>query len=517
MENDLPTWSCKWTRSFQTISSIHFSPSLVYLAATSEQAKVVGIILTTSGRQMQAITHPRPVTNVMWRSAQASSRDSPVLYTVTRDATLRIFIPVLDSPQHMQLHATLDLSTTTPSLPPSRKPDNLSSNVFYLDRETFRSVLTTILKDASDPDNTKLRRLQEICDDEWDMFMQVLPDGTLAVRAVANIDRRPPTLLKQLTLLQNVAVSLSGIPSYLRVVPGPTQHTLALVSAPPLSVHVLEPLNFFDSCSDGLTLRGRLHDDLSEDSYIKRFVRTPDGMGLAVVRETGGEAWMVRDLGTVLQRAGRWTEADRVVMLNGGRSLATFSASTCILTLHTMPELVLPLPSILSLFSLPPRNPASYECIYAVTTSPTSICHIHAVSGETPSLSLVSQTPLPLPSPAAFVLPVDPMGWISSPTRIERDVLLSVGKDGELMFWVPEGEGTGWRCTGRVRTGRSSIRMAQCSSAKKTVLSAFSSLAKSFENIHVLIQSSLARMARNLQSGIQRSRSSHQDWSTRKR
>lgn len=86
-------------------------------------------------------------------------------------------------------------------------------------------------------------------------------------------------------------------------------------------MHVLEPLNFFDSYSGGLTLRGRLHDYLSdEDSYIKRFVRTPDGMGLAVVRETGGETWMVRDLGTVLQRADRWTEADCVVVLDGGKS-----------------------------------------------------------------------------------------------------------------------------------------------------------------------------------------------------
>lgn len=89
-------------------------------------------------------------------------------------------------------------------------------------------------------------------------------------------------------------------------------------------MHVLEPLNFFDSCSDGLTLRGRLHDYPSDEgSHIKRFVRTPDGMGLAVVRETGGEAWMVRDLGTVLQHAGRWTEADRVVVLNGGRSTSS--------------------------------------------------------------------------------------------------------------------------------------------------------------------------------------------------
>ncbi|KAI9513046.1 RAVE protein 1 C terminal-domain-containing protein [Russula earlei] len=472
MENDLPTWSCKWIRSSQTTSSVYFSPSLVYLAATSEQAKVVGIILTASGRQVQAISHPRPVTNVMWRSAQASSRDSPVLFTVTRDATLRIFIPVLDSPQYMQLHATLDLSISAPPYTPSRKPDNHSSNVFYLDREMFKGVLAAVLKDASDINDTKLRRLQDICDDEWDMFLQVLPDGSLTVRAIANIDRRPPTLLKQLTLLQNIAVSLPHAPSYLRVVRGPTKHTLALVSAPPLSVHVLEPLNFFDSRSGGLTLRGRVH-DLDEDSHIKQFVRTPDGSGLAIVRETGGEAWMVRDFGTVLQRTGRWTEADFVVVLNEGRSFATFSTSTCNLTLHTTPELVLPLPSIVSLFSLPPRGAAPYECIYAVTADATpSICHVHALSGETPSLCLVSQIPLPLLSPTAFVLPVDPMGWLSSRgmESIERDVLLSIGRDGELMFWVPEGRRTGWRCTGRVRTGRTRIRMARCSSAKKTVL-----------------------------------------------
>jgi hypothetical protein len=36
MENDLPTWSCKWIRSSQALHSIYFSPSLVYLATTLE-------------------------------------------------------------------------------------------------------------------------------------------------------------------------------------------------------------------------------------------------------------------------------------------------------------------------------------------------------------------------------------------------------------------------------------------------------------------------------------------------
>ncbi len=95
---------------------------------------------------------------------------------------------------------------------------------------------------------------------------------------------------------------------------------------------------------------------------------------------------------------------------------------------------------------------------------------------------------------------------------MERDVLLSVGSDGELMFWVPEEKRIGWRCTGRVRTGRTNLRMAQCSSAKKTVLSEFSSSTFS-GNINVPIQSFPGRMGRNLRFGTQRSLNSHRDWS----
>ncbi|KAI9445323.1 RAVE protein 1 C terminal-domain-containing protein [Lactarius indigo] len=460
LSNDLPTWSSKWLCRSQELSSIHFSPSLAYLATVSEQAKIIRIILTTSGRQIQAIPHPRPVTSIIWRSTQVSSRDGLVLYTVTSDATLRIFTPVLDSPQYLQLHATLNLSSPTASkLPPEK---------FLL------GTLTSVLSDTSDKDDVKIRRVQDIRDAGWDMFMQALPDGSLSIRAVANLDRRPPTLLKQFALLQNVPFSFLRAPSYLHVVPGPTKHTLALVSTAPLSVHMLEPLNFFDSRSDGLTLLGRVHDYTTDgEPRIKQFVRTPDGTGLAVVRETGGDAWIVRDHGTSLQRAGRWTTADNVVVLNGGRSFATFSNATCLFTLHTTPELTLSLPPISSLFSLPSRNSAPYECIYAITAdlAPT-IFHIHAMSGGLPSLSVISQTALPLPLPVAFILPVDPMGWISSrdTAGMERDVLLSVGRDGELMFWVPDGNGTGWRRTGKLRTGRTSIRMARCSSAKKTIL-----------------------------------------------
>lgn len=113
-----------------------------------------------------------------------SNSDSPVLYTITCDAILRIFIPVLDSPQSMQLHATLDLSPSVPSLPPSRDRGNESPKVFTLGREILRGVLSTVLADSSDPNDPKLRTLHEICDGGWDLFMQVFPDGSLTIRAV---------------------------------------------------------------------------------------------------------------------------------------------------------------------------------------------------------------------------------------------------------------------------------------------------------------------------------------------
>jgi hypothetical protein len=85
----------------------------------------------------------------------------------------------------MQLHATLDLSRSVPSLPPSRRAGNHSPNVFSLGREVLRGALTTVLTDLSDTDDPKLRRLQEICDGGWDLFMQVFPDGSLTIRAIA--------------------------------------------------------------------------------------------------------------------------------------------------------------------------------------------------------------------------------------------------------------------------------------------------------------------------------------------
>ena len=87
--------------------------------------------------------------------AQAGDRDDGILYTVTEDATLRIFMPVLDSPQRVQLHATVDLFTAVPFSVASQVR---TSNIYWLDREVMSNVFKAALKLASDPSQEAQRR-----------------------------------------------------------------------------------------------------------------------------------------------------------------------------------------------------------------------------------------------------------------------------------------------------------------------------------------------------------------------
>ncbi|WWC85740.1 uncharacterized protein L201_000606 [Kwoniella dendrophila CBS 6074] len=128
-----------------------------------------------------------------------------------------------------------------------------------------------------------------------------------------------------------------------------------------------------------------------------------------------------------------------------------------------------------------------------------------------PTVQLVSHYRLPIDADHTqggkpkMILPVDPMGWHqsvidwSTDTALQ-DMILSVSTDGDLEFWTPkigghlvehksentvkhgdtacqyDGAGSddrveeAWIKTGTVRTGRSNVVMARCSSRKKTVL-----------------------------------------------
>ena len=171
----------------------------------------IRIYLTTSGKQTQRIRHPRPIIDMNWRHAQTSSRsahdqtsigcdcltlfwyrDDLILYTITSDATLRVYLPVIDAPQQMQLHASLDVFSAVPFSMASRVT---SSRVFWLDREVMSKALTAALSGVKpEQEDGRSRRVREIQEEGWDLFLRVFPDGSLIVQAVAVSSYGPPNV-----------------------------------------------------------------------------------------------------------------------------------------------------------------------------------------------------------------------------------------------------------------------------------------------------------------------------------
>lgn len=112
-----------------------------------------------------------------------SLRDDLILFTVTSDATLRIYSPVLDAPDYLQLHAALDIYASLPFSVVSQLESSTSS-IFWLDRNTVDKVISHILSRPNHDKDIHDRRIREIKDESWDLFLRVLADGSIVVTAV---------------------------------------------------------------------------------------------------------------------------------------------------------------------------------------------------------------------------------------------------------------------------------------------------------------------------------------------
>lgn len=410
---------------------------------------------------------------------------------------------MIDAPHRLQLHASLDLFSSLPFLVAARLGSHpRKSTVVWLDKEVVRRTIKAVLASATEDASPQFKRLREIDEEGWDLFVRALGDGSMLVSAVAvganhiysfdansnglqNIDRRPPTLIRQFALSHTSLNVLSQVPSHLYLFPHPDVTSLTMVTSTPLTTFEVSPLAFFDGQSAGLHLHAKGLNRLPhEESKIRRLVRTPAGRGVAVVRGDGGEVWRVIEGGSQLARGRRWSNADHVVVLDGGKMissfttcglicgvgklLATYSSGTSVLTLHSEPVSTLTVPSITDLFSAPSKT--AHECIVGLT-SDSSIVYIYIDSKPNLTLRLHSQNNLPLDQPPKIIIPVDPMSWSRDSSLEEHDTLLSISDDGELSFWIAEeGTSAGWRCTGKVKTGRKNFALASCSSAKKSVL-----------------------------------------------
>ena len=120
------------------------------------------------------------------------NRDDLILYTITSDSTLRIFMPVLDLPMRLQLHASLDIFSSLPFSLASKHSNPTDSAIFWLDRETISQALNHTLMKSPPEDDAQSRRIKAILDEGWDLFLRFLTDGSILVTAVTVGSPPPP-------------------------------------------------------------------------------------------------------------------------------------------------------------------------------------------------------------------------------------------------------------------------------------------------------------------------------------
>jgi len=94
------------------------------------------------------------------------------------------------------LHAALDPSSFLPS---SLTTQLLGSYIFPLDRQVLLQSIADISqkvkpnvnidgnaeKTFSNEEGDQLRKLEEIKNEEWDLFLRVLKDGSIVIRGIA--------------------------------------------------------------------------------------------------------------------------------------------------------------------------------------------------------------------------------------------------------------------------------------------------------------------------------------------
>lgn len=123
-------------------------------------------------------------------------RDEICLYTMTPDSVVRIFMPVIDAPNHLQLHAAIDWRSFTSATPQGTMEQQFSKSktsphpVFWLERSTFLPHSSTIEDDVSlnasesEVERGRRRRLQDFAEEDWELFGFVTKQGSLVVRAL---------------------------------------------------------------------------------------------------------------------------------------------------------------------------------------------------------------------------------------------------------------------------------------------------------------------------------------------
>nr|XP_019048640.1 WD-repeat protein [Kwoniella bestiolae CBS 10118]OCF27570.1 WD-repeat protein [Kwoniella bestiolae CBS 10118] len=582
---EVVVWDRLWERSHPTPTSIHLSPSSGHIAWYKAGQKSAYILATDRVGQAvgmaQEIRHPREISWIGWRKPTAGSSDSH-LYTITANSVFRIYSPVLDDPLWFQLLSSLDhmafLKPVTHSTGKGKEPEGSNfGSMWVWDAEVLREAIKSEIARIKDkqiqiPEETR-KKLEGLETEESDIIAWTGADGSLVLRSIINIERKPPTLLKSLPLTQCSIPPLSSPSSWasdtlMLHTPGSIPSLLAVLAPAPdyptITTYKLSLVEILSSGSLAITPTSR---SMSADETgpvqlqypIERFARTPNGRGLLAIGENGEIAtWYKQQLSL---RPGKWHLGPRTLIGKGHWKIphtpseaALFAKGRAIVFYINSPDE----PARITLQhldsgSMKPREPVTLphfspsaddhvEMLLAVSdiddgysggsrrtqraiiTAATRngeawvwrvISRITPQEGDLenqPDVQLISHYRLPLNSThddegckPKMILPVDPMGWHQSvidwttDTPLQ-DMILTISTDGDLEFWTPKigghlaGQKTenevkhgdaacdhdeagavekgdeAWIRTGMVRTERSNLVMARCSSRKKTVL-----------------------------------------------
>lgn len=189
----------------------------------------------------QRLVLPRVVQRVHWRTpppvrdpgqewtSTSRSLAQPVLVLYTRDGTLRFYTPVLDQPDRLALVAAVDRASFTPNTLVPDAPDPTHTGTLYLDAGALAATGAACIQrlhaqlaalelgvapESASPDKfkaaqgctlrdtlrTRIKRVEYFTSDTPDVLMRI-EHGRLVLRALAGVDRVPPSLVQGYTAL----------------------------------------------------------------------------------------------------------------------------------------------------------------------------------------------------------------------------------------------------------------------------------------------------------------------------
>lgn len=340
--SNIPIWRRFWIKSVPAaIILAKFSPDATSIAAVAQDGQNVLLWqyqprASKSPVLSQRLYHARPVTDLFWRQPPEQNSQADVLISYSTDGVARIWAPVIDEPTQLRLWCSVESPRSHSSA--SSSTSSQIDTAFYLDPHVICAALRTnvgilqreiqmaelgvgssnemdahALELGMDLKRTRLRRLEQLANETPDMFVSFENDGHLSLTAVANIDRRPPTLLQALTVLR--------IPFTL---PSGTARVCAVRALP---LHVAS-----DSPSTAATLTLHIqHSDGASSTYSVNPATFFDGRGSGVEADICHPCGPPAASVSLAKRAHRHTgRIERLCRSGDGKTLLSSSAKETI-------------------------------------------------------------------------------------------------------------------------------------------------------------------------------------------